>query len=63
MGRDNSQWCGNNKRCPFESKRDKLVARLMNKPSEIDICPYSYHNDMTVREELTELNEIFHLVT
>ena len=43
----------------LEKKRAKLVSRLLRKSSEIDDLMYSYQNSITVKEELSQLNDTF----
>ena len=43
-------------------KRTNLVSRIIRKSSEIDVFLYSHQNDVTVKEELAQLNDIFKLI-
>ena len=43
-------------------KRTNLVSRIIRKSSEIDVLLYSHQNDVAVKEELAQLNDIFKLV-
>ena len=46
----------------LENKRAKLVSRLLRKSSEIDDLMYSYQNNITVKEELAQLNDMFKML-
>ena len=46
----------------LENKRTRLVSRLLKKSSEIDDLMYSYHNSITVKEELAQLNDMFKML-
>ena len=46
----------------FDKKRANLVSRIIKKSSEIDVLLYSHQNDVTVKEELAQLNDIFKLI-
>ena len=46
----------------LEKRRAKLVARRIRKSSEIDDLIYSYQNSITVKEELTQLNNMFRML-
>ena len=39
-----------------------LVSRIIRKSSEIDVLLYSHKNDVTVKEELAQLSDIFKLI-
>ena len=43
----------------LEKKRAKLVSRLLRKSSKIDDLMHSYQNSITVKEELSQLNDTF----
>ena len=43
-------------------KRANLVSRIIRKSSEIDLFLHSLQNDVTVKEELAQLSEIFKLI-
>ena len=45
-----------------DKKRTNLVSRIIRKSSEIDVLLYSHQNDVTVKEELAQLNDIFKLI-
>ena len=38
------------------------MSRIVSKFSEIDVLLYSYQNDVTVKEELAQLSDIFKLI-
>ena len=46
----------------LDKKRANLVSRIIRKSSEIDVLLYSRQNDVTVKEELAQLNDIFKLI-
>ena len=46
----------------LDKKRTNLVSRIIRKSSEIDVLLYSRQNDVTVKEELAQLNDIFKLI-
>ena len=46
----------------LDKKRANLVSRIIRKSSEIDVLLYSHQNDVTVKEELAQLNDIFKLI-
>ena len=46
----------------LDKKRTNLVSRIIRKSSEIDVWPYYYQNDVTVKEQLAQLSEIFKLI-
>ena len=46
----------------LDKKRTNLVSRIIRKSSEIDVLLYSHQNDVTVKEELAQLNDIFKLI-
>ena len=43
-------------------KRTNLVSRIIRKSSEIDVLLYSHQNDVTVKEQLAQLSDIFKLI-
>ena len=46
----------------LDKKRTNLVSRIIQKSSEIDVLLYSHQNDVTVKEELTHLSDIFNQI-
>ena len=46
----------------LDKKRTNLMSRIIRKSSEIDVLLYSHQNDVTVKEELAPLNNIFKLI-
>ena len=46
----------------LEKRQVKLVARTIRKSSEIDDLMYSHQNSITVKEELTQQNEMFRML-
>ena len=46
----------------LDKKRTNLVSRIIRKSSEIDVLLYSHQNDVTVKEELAQLSDIFKLI-
>ena len=46
----------------LDKKRTNLVSRIIRKSSEIDVLLYSHQNDVTAKEELAQLNDIFKLI-
>ena len=46
----------------LDKKRTNLVSRIITKSSEIDVLLYSHQNDVTVKEELAQFNDIFKLI-
>ena len=46
----------------LDKKRTNLVSRIIRKSSEIDVLLYSHQNDVTVNEELAQLNDTFKLI-
>ena len=46
----------------LDKKRTNLVSRIIRKSSEIDILLYYHQNDVTVKEELAQLNDISKLI-
>ena len=46
----------------LDKKRTNLVSRIIRKSSEIDVLLYSHQNDVAVKEELAQLNDIFKLI-
>ena len=43
-------------------KRTNLVSRIIRKFSEIDVLLYSHQNEVTVKEQLAQLSDIFKLI-
>ena len=43
-------------------RRSKLVSRVIRKSSEIDDLMYSFQNDIAVKEELPQLNDMFKML-
>ena len=46
----------------LDKKRTNLVSRIIRKSSEIDVLLYSRQNDVTVKEQLAQLSDIFMLI-
>ena len=46
----------------LDKKGTNLVSRIIRKSSEIDVLLYSHQNDVTVKEQLAQLNDIFKLI-
>ena len=46
----------------IDKKRTNLVSRIIRKSSEIDVLLYSHQNDVTVKEQLAQLSDIFKLI-
>ena len=46
----------------LDKKRTNLVSRIIRKSSWTDVLLYSHQNDVTVKEELAQLNDIFSLI-
>ena len=46
----------------LDKKRTNLVSRIIRKSSEIDVLLYSHQNDVTVKEQLAQLSDIFKLI-
>ena len=46
----------------LDKNRTNLVSRIIRKSSEIDVLLYCHQNDVTVKEELVQLNDIFKLI-
>ena len=53
---------GRENRKEILKKRTNLVLRNITKSGEIDVLLYSYQNDVTVKEELAWLSDIFKLI-
>ena len=45
----------------LDKKRTNLMSGIIRKSSEIDVLLYSHQNDVTVKEELAQLSDIFKL--
>ena len=46
----------------LDKKRTNLMSRIIRKSSEINVLLHSHQNDVTVKEELAQLNGIFKLI-
>ena len=46
----------------LNKKRTNLVSRIIRKSSEIDVLLYSHQNNVTVKEKLAQLSDIFKLI-
>ena len=45
----------------LDKKRTNLMSRIITKSSEIDVLLYSHQNDVTVKEQLAQLSDVFKL--
>ena len=46
----------------LDRKKKALVSRINRKMSDIDVLLYTHENDVTVKEELQQLNDVFKLI-
>ena len=46
----------------LDKKRTSLVSRIIRKSSDIDVLLYSHQNDVTMKEQLAQMSDLFKLI-